>query len=39
MDCLKQATAKGQLPQVRDMNMRHAERLMTTGLRLLEATE
>jgi hypothetical protein len=39
MACLKQATAKRHLPQVRDMNLRHAERLIGTGLRLLEAME
>ncbi|MCB5173582.1 hypothetical protein [Microvirga lenta] len=37
MDCLKQAMDVGQLPHVRDMNLRHAERLLRNYLQLQEA--
>jgi hypothetical protein len=39
MDCLKRASDPGWLPQVRDMNLRQAGKLMSTGLQLLEAIE
>jgi hypothetical protein len=39
MDCFKRVSDAGQSLQIRDMNMRQAERLMTTGLRLMEALD
>jgi hypothetical protein len=39
MDCLKQATDPGQLPHIRDMNLRHADRLLKTHLQLQEALD
>ncbi|QRM35643.1 hypothetical protein [Microvirga sp. VF16] len=39
MDCFKRAASAGASPTVRDMNLRHAEKLMATGLWLLEALE
>jgi hypothetical protein len=39
MDCVKRATEGKATAQVRDMNLRHADRLMATGLRLLEALD
>lgn len=39
MDCLKQATDPGQSPHIRDMNLRHADRLLKTHLQLQEALD
>ena len=39
MDCLKRASDLGQTLQVRDVNLRHAERLMMIWLRMQEALD
>jgi hypothetical protein len=39
MDCFRRAASAGASPEVRDMNLRHGEKLMAAGLRLHEALE